>query len=79
MQILSDEGKLKELVTRAALKEMPKAVAQTGGDNMKGRLKTSKNRSNGNDKYLGKYNTLFFLCHFYNISVMIDSKSDSTA
>lgn len=58
MQILSDEGKLRELVTRTALKEMPKAVPQTGRNDMKGKLKTSKQRSNGNDKYLGR---LFFV------------------
>lgn len=52
MQIHSDEGKLRELVTRTALKEKPKAVPQTGGNHMKGRLKTSKERSNGNDKDL---------------------------
>lgn len=77
MQILSDKGKLKELVTRAALKEMPKAVPQTGGNGMKGKLNTSKQRGNGNDKYLGKYNKLFFLCHFYNISIMVKYKDDS--
>lgn len=69
MQILSDEGKLRELVTRTALKEKLKAVPQTGGNHMKGRLKTSKQRSNGNDKDLGRYNRLFFFCHFYNISI----------
>lgn len=77
MQILSDEGKLRELVTGAALKEMPKAVPQTGGNDTKGKLNTSKQRDNGNDKYQGKYNRLFFLCHFYNIFIMMKCKDDS--